>query len=234
MSKFIYKNEFEFEYGLNTFKPTSTSELLLETILKDKSNLGKTLDIGTGVGFIILMLDLYNKIEIGSCASDLSQENIKFCKINSKNFKSKIEIKLGSLFEPWQNYKFDTIINDISGVVPKIAAYSGWFNGVPIECGEDGADLTIEFLEKSLNYLEKFGILYTPILSLQNENRIFKTIDKMGLKYEVLSSKYWFLPEIICSKVDLLTELTSLGYIRLEKKFGRYCWYTSVLRLERV
>jgi methylase of polypeptide subunit release factors len=233
MSKFLFREQYEFEFGKNSFKPTSTSELLLDSILSDKNRLGKTLDIGTGIGFIILMLEKFEKLDFGSCASDLSNENIKYFRINANKFKSNIEIKLGSLFEPWPNHRFDTIINDISGVVPEIAQSSGWFDGVPAQCGEDGAELTIEFLNQSLEYLKYDGIIYTPILSLQNENRIYQTIDKMNLKYEVLSSRYWFLPEVLSSNDILLDKLLSQGYIRLEKKFGKYCWYTTILKLER-
>ena len=233
MPKYIYKNKYEFDYGPGSFIPTSTSELLLESIEKDGIELGQTLDIGTGIGFVIIMLDKYGRISSGSCASDLSKININYCNENANILGSNLNIKLGSLFEPWENLKFDTIINDVSGVVPALADKSGWFDGVPTECGEDGASLTTAVIEKSLDHLNPGGRFYTPILSLQNENRIFQTIYNMKLNYTVIDSKYWFLPPELSVEEELLTQLTSLGYIRLEKKFGKLCWYTTILRLER-
>ena len=49
-------------------------------------------------------------------ASDLSTANLTYCKQNAEEFKVPVEIKQGSLFKPWDNYKFDTIINDVSGI----------------------------------------------------------------------------------------------------------------------
>ena len=49
-------------------------------------------------------------------SSDISLNAIKYCNINTKNHKIKNDIRQGTLFEPWQNEKFDLIINDISGI----------------------------------------------------------------------------------------------------------------------
>ena len=233
MPKFNYKEKYEFDYGPDSFKPTATSELLLESIVKDKVKLGKTLDVGTGIGFVIIMLDLYEKIDQGSGASDISLTNINYCNQNIKSLKSKVTTRLGSLLEPWSNVKFDTIINDVSGVVPDVATKSGWFDGVPVDCGEDGAELTTRFIAESMEHLNIGGTIYTPVLSLQNENRIYQTLEKFNLKYQTIDSKFWFLPPNLASEEELLKRLSSLGYIRLDNKFGKLCWYTTILRLER-
>ena len=233
MNTFTYKQKFDFLYGAKTFIPTTTSEILLENIFADDQKLGDTLDLGTGIGFVIIMLKLKG-MKMGSCfASDLSTANLSYCKQNATGFKVPIEIKQGSLFNPWANYKFDTIINDVSGIVPSLAEDSGWFKGVPIDSGPDGADLTVEVIYNASTHLNEGGKLYTPILSLQNEKRIYKAIDDNGFSYKILSSQYWPLPEKIVQNKKLLEQLTKNGSIRLDMKFGKLCWYTTIIKLEK-
>jgi methylase of polypeptide subunit release factors len=234
MHKFTYNHEFDFIYGENTFVPTSTSEVLLENIVNDNQELGKTLDLGTGIGFVILMLKLIRGDLIKECfASDLSVTNISYCKQNSINLKVPVEIKQGSLFQPWKNYKFDTIINDVSGVVPLIAEQSGWFKGVPIDCGSDGADLTVKIINEASNHLSEGGKIYTPVLSLQNEKRIYQAIADNGFQYKTLSSHYWPVPDGVAQNVEMLDSLTKNDVVRIDKKFGKLFWYTTIIKIER-
>ena len=58
MYKYTYEKKFNFIYGEKTFVPTTTSEILLENIFADNQKLGSTLDLGTGIGFVIIMLKL--------------------------------------------------------------------------------------------------------------------------------------------------------------------------------
>ena len=233
MYNFTYKQKFDFLYGDKTFVPTSTSEILLESIFDDNQKLGNTLDLGTGIGFVIIMLKLKGAI-IDSCfASDLSTANLTYCKENASVFKVPIEIRQGSLFKPWDNYKFDTIINDVSGIVPSIAEDSGWFKDVPINSGPDGADLTVEVINQATSHLNKGGVLYTPILSLQNEKRIYKAMADNGFSYKILSSQYWPLPEKVAQNTELLQQLTKDDVVRIDVKFGKLCWYTTILKVER-
>ena len=113
MYKYTYEQKFDFIYGDKTFVPTSTSEILLENIFADNQKLGSTLDLGTGIGFVIIMLKLKGAAIESYFASDLSTANLTYCKQNAEKFKVPVEIKQGSLFKPWDNYKFDTIINDV-------------------------------------------------------------------------------------------------------------------------
>ena len=233
MYKYTYEKKFNFIYGEKTFVPTSTSEILLENIFADNQKLGSTLDLGTGIGFVIIMLKLKGA-EIESCfASDLSTANLSYCKQNATNFRVPVEIKQGSLFKPWDNYKFDTIINDVSGIVPSIAEDSGWFKDVPIDSGPDGADLTVKVINEASNHLNEGGVLYTPILSLQNEKRIYKALVDNGFNYKILSSQYWPLPEKVAKNKVLLEQLIKSDIVRIGTKFGKLCWYTTILKVER-
>jgi methylase of polypeptide subunit release factors len=65
---FTYKyksSEYDFVVPPQSFTPTSTSFLLLETLIdqKDSLNFQRTLDLGCGIGFVALML---SKLKVNS------------------------------------------------------------------------------------------------------------------------------------------------------------------------
>ena len=76
------------------------------------------------------------------------------------------------MFKPWTSYKFNYIINDISGISSIIAKKSKWFRYVPSSSGIDGTKLTIKIIKDCSKYLDKNGKIYLPLISLSNTKKI--------------------------------------------------------------
>ena len=162
----------------------------------------------------------------------MSKNSIICCKENFKKFKIQGEVKTGSMFKPWADYKFNYIINDISGISSTIAKKSKWFRYVPSSSGTDGTKLTIKIISDSLRYLDKNGKMYLPLISLSNTKKILNFAKKKFNKIKVVSKNQWFLPNDLEKYNNLLFKLKKKNQISFDYKFGKFICYTNILELK--
>jgi ribosomal protein L11 methylase PrmA len=216
------------KYKKNTFIPTGTSDLLVESVKKKLKLKGKVLDLGAGSGYVGLkLLDLFkDKFEL--FASDIGRSSTQIIKSNAKINKKNIFVKTGSLFKPWKNYKFDFIINDVSGISEDVAKISPWFKNVSCKSGRDGTKLTVQIIKESKNFLNKKGIICFPILSFACEKNILDSAKKQFKYVKKIGYKKWLLPKEMLSKILILENLKKKGYINYKEKFGLVIWTTKI------
>ena len=137
----------------NIFQPNLTSQLSIQTALSEIQNNSKVLDLGCGCGIIGIAV-MKNFSNINMCCSDLDKKSIEITKNNFSQNNFKADIREGNLFEPWDESKFDYIINDVSGISNLIAKKSPWFGDkVPCDTGEDGSDLAMSIIENASFFL---------------------------------------------------------------------------------
>ena len=224
---------FRLYFKNGVFIPTATSDFLVNNFLKLNKIVKnkKILDLGCGSG--IITIALASKIKKNKFyASDLSKNSTLCCKKNFIKFNINAEIKNGDMFAPWNNYKFDFIINDISGISTKLAKRSQWFNNVPISSGIDGTKLTTKIIRESSNYLSKRGILYLPLISLSNNMKILSIAKKNFTKIKIISDNKWFLPIEMEKHKKLLFNMKDKKEINFEYKFGKFICSTKILELK--
>lgn len=230
---FTYKyksSEYNFIVPPQSFTPTSTSFLLLETLIdqRDALNFQKTLDLGCGIGFVAIML---SKLKVNSnliFGSDISEMSINAAKENAKNLIVDSEFRCGSLFDPWKNEKFDLIINDVSGISEKVLSLSDWFKNVPQATGEDGTTLTSKVIEESINYLAPSGKMITPILGLQNQDELIKKLGSVFNNFSLINEMFWPLSKELTSHIEELKKLDKMGMIELDQRYNLYGWWTRI------
>ena len=233
----ILKKKFVFEISQNNkmeilvpedvFFPTGTTKILFDSAKEYIKKPGKILDLGCGCGVLGLALNKIGLIKPPLYASDLSKSSIKFLIEHAKKEKIEVDARIGSIFEPWIDKKFDYIINDISGVSSEVAELSPWFNKVPCNSGIDGSKLVSSVLNQAPNYLNKNGLLFFPVISLSNVSKIIK-IAKMNFKNVTkIKGNDWPLPESMYKNLKKLISLEKEGYIELKEKFGMKLFYTS-------
>ena len=140
LTKFlINKDNYNIYFEKGVFAPTATTTFLITAFLKNKKKIynKNILDLGCGSGIISIVINKKFK-KNKFFASDVS---IKAFNCTNKNFKyHKVNglVKIGSLFYPWKNLKFNYILNDVSGVSDIIAKKSKWFKKIPSNSGSDG------------------------------------------------------------------------------------------------
>ncbi len=213
----------------NIFTPNLTSKLSIVTALKNIGRSRDVLDLGCGSG-IIGMYILNEKKNIYLYCSDIQKNSVTNTRKNLKNFKNKIQVKHGSLFNPWKGIKFDYIINDVSAISEKIAKISPWFkNKIPCKTGVNGTKLTISILDNAKYYLKANGCLQIAVLSLSDVKKIINQAKKRFKKVNVEVKKAWFLPDKMYKFKKLLVELKKKKVIYFEEKFGKIVCYTSII-----
>ena len=214
------------------FKPTGTTKLLIDSVINNCTNLvsQKILDLGSGCGVVAISLNKEGFENNNFYASDLNHNTVECVTYNAKKNNCKINIKKGSLFEPWHQEKFDIIIDDISGVSSELSEISGWFDGVPCASGIGGDILTNTFLEESVNYLSKGGQVFFPVISLSNAESILSTAKNNFDNLECVGRSEFMLPESMLTHIDILEKLKEEGNVNFQNKFGAIIWSTEIYK----
>jgi HemK-like putative methylase len=230
---FVYRQKtngeiFELSYDNNCFIPTATSDFIINACLKNFTSANKLLDLGCGIGVVGLTLSHFMKIK-SLHSSDISDEALNHCKMNSQKHNISNNIRHGALFEPWENEKFDLIINDISGISEDIANVSPWFKFAPCDSGSDGLKLTKKIINQAKNYLSENGNIIFPVISLSDHQELLRYADTKFKSLKKLSSNKWFLPDDMSEKHDrILKKLKDKGIIYFEEKFGKKVCFTDI------
>ena len=232
-SIYTYKLKGKFEQSIDlkindeVFIPTATSDFLIKASIKAIENPGSLLDLGCGNGIVGISLFL-NNVVTKLFASDLSKDAIKLAEENLLKYDIEALVKCSDKFDSWDNFKFDYIINDVSGVAEDVAKHSSWFKNVPNNSGFDGTNHVIDIIKLAKKYLNKNGKLIFPIISLSNEELILKNAKKYFDKVNELSSDKWFLPSELSEKMDILKKLKKNNAINYDEKFGKIVCSTKI------
>ena len=222
------KDEFDLDWLPGVFKPNLTTELLIKAVSSKVMSSSKVLELGCGTGIVGLALNAEGIIAQPIYASDLSEAATNCSKSNFSKYGCDAEVRKGSLFDPWAEYKFDVVVDDISGISEEVAKISPWFQGVPCQTGKNGTNLTIEIIEKASKYLTENGLLFFPVLSLSDSKSILQVARENFKNIERVAHKEWPLPDELKSHIDTLKILRDEGSIDLNEKFGMFICYTDV------
>ena len=213
----------------NVFNPTATTSFLIRDAKKIINKKMDILDLGCGSGIIAIIVNKIQGNKKKIFASDVRVEATKCAEKNFQMHGCNFELKNGSLLKPWENKKFDLIINDVSGISEVIAKKSIWFKNVPCKTGSDGTDLTLKIIKSSSSYLNKKGGIIFPIISLSDSKKILKTVKKQFRYIKTISNNYWFLPEELNKDHKKLIDMKKKKLINFEFKFGKIICNTQII-----
>lgn len=226
------KDDIDLELYSGVFTPTATTNVLIDSIIDKINSWDKILDLGCGSGIVGIVLAKKIPFKSKIFASDLSDVTIDCARKNYLNHDVICDARCGSLFDPWENEKFDVIIDDISGISEAVAKSSSWFQGVPCESGIDGADLTIQVIKNASKYMNLKAVLYIPVISLSNEKLILTKASEHFKEVNLIKSVTWPLPPDLSSHKNELENLRERGHISYEDKFGMMLCTTTIYELK--
>ena len=218
----------EFFLDEETFTPTQTTTSIINASLNLINDGDKILDLGCGCGIVAIIIAKLNDKSVSLCASDISNTVNEIVTLNSEKHNVEIEVRKSDIFSSWSGSKFDTIINDISGVAEEVANISPWFNNISCDTGAGGDNLINKVLEESPDFLNENGKLIFPVISFSNENKILNLADEIYGNVKLLKKDYWPAPKELLDNISLLRKLKKEGLILFDEKFGSVIGYTAV------
>ena len=227
--KYSKDNDFDLFLDRSTFEPTFTTNLIIESVLKNLSKNSTILDLGCGSGVVGIVINELSKFKHSFFASDIF-ETVKDVVSKNANLNNvKIKIEQSDTFSSW-NRRFDCIIDDISGISSEVAKLSPWFENIACDSGIGGDILTNKVLRQAPSYLENDGLFFFPVISLSNSSSILNKARENFKNLELVSSKDWPLPSSMANNLSALNDLRDLGHISFEEKFGILVASTSIYK----
>ena len=216
------------------FKPTETSQCLIEGVVRGESNpIDSLLELGCGCG--IVGIELKRKLTIYQMfASDISDKAVQNAINNYANANLSAIVKCSSTFGNWEGSRFDVIVDDISGISKHVAQISPWFDGISMCDGDDGTQNTIDVIHQSPSHLKIGGRLYFPTISLSNEDKILQAARNIFTNVELMIEKQWFLPDQLESQMSKLQYFKEMGWIQYTEQFGRIIGWTKIYKASKL
>ena len=202
------------------FVPTGTTKVLAEAVYSYVSKPGKLLDLGCGSGAVGITLHKMGVVEAPLYASDISEEAVGCTKKNAFSNDCTVIAKCGSLFDPWQNDRFDYIVDDVAGIAQEVAQNSPWYANVSCESGADGTFLVCEIIREASNYLNPGGLFFFPAISLSDCNAILSAAHNNFSHVKQLSHTEWPLPKEMYVHLEMLERLKKQRFVDFIDKFG--------------
>ena len=162
----------ELEYNEKVFRPTLLSEkCALNTNFKDKN----ILDLGCGIGPLAIYFAKNGASSVD--AIDIYDEHLKFAKKNADLNNIEVNIFESDLFQNVSK-KYDLICCDVSGVKEEVAQLTGWFPEEVPKADDSGANLILNVIANSKEFLKENGELVICTTSFSDEKSIFSAFEQ--------------------------------------------------------
>jgi len=218
--------EFALELWPDVFQPTSTSQLIAETLDVQPGEV--VIDLGCGSGFFSILAAKRGASKV--YAVDIMPRAVELTLHNARRngVASCVEAFAGSLFEPLPSVHADLVIDDVSGIAEETARATPWYPPSIPSGGTDGAEPTVAMLRKVRQYLLPNGRLVFPVLSLANEQRILAEAQRVFAELRLRAQRLFPIPQTLQDALKRLQECLQTGVLRLVQRGSRVCWQLRV------
>ena len=199
--------EYSLDIPSRVYIPSEDTDLLLnvleEEIIKRNKTFKKAIEIGTGNAF--LSLEIYDNVN-QLYSTDINPIVIDYLlNVKDKYNLEKMKVVYSNLFDSIDdNEKFDLIVfnppyvptEDLEKEDDSINGYDLAVNG-----GKDGREIIDSFLEKLPNHLEREGVCYLLVSSLNNPVEIIENLKLKKLNVEIIGSQKLFFEELFVLRI---------------------------------
>ena len=221
MNKIKFLN-IELEYNEKVFRPTLLSEkCALNTNFKGKN----ILDLGCGIGPLAIYFAKNGASSVD--AIDIYDEHLKLAKKNSDLNKIEVNIFESNLFQNVTK-KYDLICCDVSGVKEEVARLTGWFPEEVPKADDSGANLILNVIANSNEFLKDQGELVICTTSFSDEKSIFAAFDQFfPNSYQKIYSEEVPFSKRLNQNIDILDKES------FYKRNGINYWSFSIFSLSK-
>jgi release factor glutamine methyltransferase len=189
----------EFQTCKNVYEPAEDTFLLAENLIVKNSD--RILEIGTGTGIIAITASKHADEVI---AVDINEYAVACARENSKINQSNIDVRLGDLFDPVKDEKFDLIIFN----TPYLPTDDDEMIGDELEAawdgGKDGRMVIDRFIEKLPEHLNSGGRVQLVQSSLSNVEQTTGRLMQLGFDVKITASARFFFEEVVVLTAKLL------------------------------
>jgi release factor glutamine methyltransferase len=186
--KQVFYDDLVFQVFEKVYEPAEDSFLAADILTQIVKENDKLLDIGTGCGILAVIAAKNAKNVI---ATDLNPHAIKCTKINAETnyVVSKIEVRLGDLFQPIQKTeKFDIIVFNAPYLPSSQREQKTWI-GRAWAGGPTGRQLIDRFITEAPNSLKRNGKILLVQSSLANIEETLNKFREADLEAQVIAEK---------------------------------------------
>lgn len=216
---------FDLKVGPATFRPSTISTLVAESIEVDGDS--TVIDVGCGSGILsIIAARLGAKKVYGIDAAEGTVE-VATQNARDQGVEDRTAFFEGSVFEPLpEGVEADLMIGDISGIPDLLAKASGWFPS-GLSGGPTGAELPLRMLDEAKSFLRKGGRLLLPTGSLQDENSILDRARSVFGTIRQLTERPIPLPSSLAEH-PVVSRLRKERLVEVSQRGSRYLWTARV------
>jgi len=216
---------FDLKVGPATFRPSTISGLVADSMEIEEDS--TVIDVGCGTGILsIIAAKLGARMVFGV---DAAAGTIEVASANARaqGVEDRTTFFEGSVFEPLpEGLEADLVIGDISGIPDQLATASGWFPS-GLSGGPTGAELPLRMLEEAKRFLRKGGRLLLPTGTLQDETSILDRARSLFGSIRQLTERAIPLPAAIAEN-PVMARLRREKIVEVSERGSRYLWTARV------
>jgi len=214
----------------DAFRPVTVTQKIAEHVETPQG--GTVLDLGCGVGPIAIYAALSGAGKV--TAVDVMPQAVEYATENVKRagLEDQIDVYCSDLFSAIPERKFDTIVNDVSGLAERVARISSWYPDPIPSGGVDGTEVVFRMFDQVKDHLNPGGVLFFAISSLSNGPKLVnkgkETFGEENVEL-IKNVRIPFSPELV-DAVDELDKMREAGTINFESRRSRHIWFLEIYK----
>ena len=181
------------------YEPSDDTDILAAVALSITPTHSRVLEIGCGCGAISILLALRGCSVV---ATDISKHALSIARKNARLHNVSIDFRLGDLFDPVSDEKFDTIIfnppylpsDPMDFIIPEEFRRC-------VVGGTRGNEIILRFLAGLRSHLNKGGFGLFVMSSLSRPSEIYQYISTLGMSYNVMAERSFFFERLYVVRV---------------------------------
>lgn len=182
----------EFQTCEKVYEPAEDTFLLADNLMVKQSD--KVLEIGTGTGIISIIA---SKKTENVTAIDINKYAVECAQKNAKINQTPIDVRLGDLFGPVEDEKFDLILFN----TPYLPTDEDEMVNDELEAawdgGKDGRRIIDRFIKDLSTHLNPRGHVQLVQSSLSNVEETIGKLMEMNFEVTVTASERFFFEEVV-------------------------------------
>ncbi len=216
---------FDLRLAPGTFRPTTISSMVAETMeVHDKD---VVIDMGCGSGVLSIIAARLGAQMVHGVDAEAETVEVATANASEQDVQDRTMFYRGDMFAPLpEGIEADVLIGDVSGVPNEIAEITGWVS-LDLAGGPSGAELPLRMLEQARRFMRKGGKLLLPTGSLQDEASILQAARAAFGRLKQLTERRIPLPTSVSENPAIL-RMAQDKVIDITQRGSRMIWTARV------